>query len=237
MSGVVDWLAEERGSGAAADTGSAVHMGARAFHGPAKKDVAIALEVMRQALPKYPLADLGSAEQQFRLYARDRRNAEADVVLCEEEGVLILPTPPGSEEPVFVQGTLDQVRRERGALVLYDIKTGGSYEGSDMPPYHAAQLCAYQLLATQILSEPVRRCVVIRTKDYMKSRPGPVFWECPWTLEDARSLMDEVRLEVGRIRSGLIRITPSCEQCKYCPLTSIGNCFKRRVQLCPASQG
>ena len=225
MSAVADFLSELSESKPAADTGSAVHMAARAFHGPAKRDVAVSLEVMRQSLPKYPLADLGAAEQQFRFYAQDPRNKEAQIVLLEDESLLDIGGG------VFVQGTLDQVRKVRGGLVLSDIKTGSSLEGPDMLTYYCAQLCCYQVMATEVLSEPVARAQIIRTKDYLQRRQGPVFWEAPWALCDAKVILAEVAEIVRAVREGVIRITPTVEGCKWCSLGSVGNCVKRRMKL------
>jgi len=214
-------LALESDAGQAADTGSAVHMAARAFHTGCKGDVSASLEVMRRSLPKFPLADLGAAEQQFRCYAKDPRNKEAEIILCEaEHKIEVAPT-------IWVQGTLDQVRQERGGLVVDDIKTGGAYEGADMLPYHAAQLSAYMLMASDLLGERVRRCRIIRTKDYLKARPGPVFWEASWDYDSACRILEQVVAEVIRMRSNQVRITPSAEQCKYCPAGSLQNCIRR----------
>lgn len=228
MSAVVETM-QERDSGQAADTGTAVHFAAHMWHGQAGKNTNVALEVMRRSISRFPLADLGSAEQQFRRYAADRRNGDAEIVLSEKELILALAPPEGSDTQVFIQGTLDQVRRIRGVLTLVDIKTGGKYAGKEMLDYHCAQLCAYQVMATDFLGEKVREVCVLRTKDYIAARPGPAFHYASWTYEDALALMDAVRFEVGQVRSGRIRITPSCEQCAYCPAGGFQNCRRNKI--------
>jgi len=236
LGAVLEMLGESEG-GPAADTGSAVHYAARALHTEAKRDVAAALEAMREHLPDYPLADMGTADQHFRACARDPRNADANVVLCEEKIVVSLPAPEGDSSPVVITGTLDQVREARGVLTIWDIKTGGSYEGPEMLAYHAVQLMAYQVGASLLLKRDVAAAGVIRTRDYLKTdrsrkpKPGPVFWSASWTLADAREMMDQVRRIVGDIRMGNVRVSPSAENCKWCPGSGVANCLPRRKSL------
>ena len=225
---------EDRGQ--AADTGSAVHYAAKAFHTFAKGDVAAAIKAMEKNLPEYPLADLGTAEGHFRLYASDPRNKEAKIVLCEEKIEVRLEAPEGHIEEVVIQGTLDQVRQEGGRLVVCDIKTGASAgEGDDMLNYYAAQLAAYQVGAANLLKQHVSAAAIIRTRDYLKTdrkknpKPGPVFWYASWTYADALSLLEEVRRAVGDVRSGRISVAPSTENCKWCPGGGIGNCLRRKI--------
>lgn len=227
----------DNGSSQAADTGSAVHLAARAFHTTAKGDVATAIKAMEDNLPEYPLADLGTAEGWFRLYAGDLRNKNAKIVLCEEKIEVRLDAPEGHSETVVIQGTLDQVREENGRLVVCDIKTGASAgEGDDMLNYYAAQLAAYQVGAAQLLKQHVSGACIIRTRDYLKTdrrkknpKPGPVFWYASWTYRDAMSLLDEVRRIVGDVRSGQIAFAPSAENCKWCPGGGVGNCLRRKI--------
>src|SRR5690348_15014108 len=87
---VLKLLGEDE-AGQAADTGSAVHFAAKMFHTQARGDVAAALKAMAENLPEFPLADLGTAEAHFRLYAKDRRNQQAKIILCEEKISLTLP--------------------------------------------------------------------------------------------------------------------------------------------------
>ena len=229
-------LIGENESGQAADTGSAVHYAAKLFHTSAKGDVAKAIKEMERSLPEYPLADLGTAEGHFRLYASDPRNKDAKIVLCEEKIEVILPPPEGHSEEVVIQGTVDQVRQEGGRLVVCDIKTGASAgEGDDMLNYYAAQLAAYQVGAATLLKQHVSSAAIIRTRDYLKTdrkknpKPGPVFWYASWTYNDALALLEEVRRVVGDVRSGRISVSPSAENCKWCPGGGVGNCLRRKI--------
>lgn len=222
-------------SGQAADTGSAIHKAIAAFHTHTKGEIAAAMKVMEQHLPEYPLADLGTAEMHFRHYAKDPRNKEAKVVLCEEKLSLALPPPQGCTEAVEIHGTTDQVREEEGGLVVWDVKTGSSAEGHEMLSHHAAQLAAYQVGAAKRLGVPSVRAGIIRTKDYLKTdrqrkpKPGPVFWNASWRYSDAVLLLEEVRRIVGDVRSGRISTAPSSENCRYCIGGGIGNCLARRI--------
>lgn len=218
MSAVLAMVAEE-GSGGAADTGSAVHEAIRAFHTEAKRDIAAALRSMRDKLPTYPLADLGTAEEHFRHYAADPRNA-VHVEGCEKEVSLYL-----AEEEIVIVGHIDQIRPG----LVCDVKTGASHEGPEMLLYAAYQLAAYQCA----IGAP--RACIIRTRDYPMGRkriPGPVFWEAPWTLDDAWEMMAEVARTVSAIRRGEVRITASPEACRYCPAGNPGNCHTRRKEIC-----
>ena len=238
MGAVIEMIGDGT-SGPAADTGSAVHLAASAYHTVAAGDFAAAMKSMREHLPEYPLADLGAAEHQFRFYVADPRNT-ARVILCEAKIRIALPPPEGDStaSPVIITGQLDQVRESLGGvLTLYDLKTGGSMEGPAMLATHCAQLAAYQVGASVLLGRDVVGCGIIRTKDYLKldrkrqPKPGPVFWEAAWTLADARAILDEVRRVVGDIRSGKIRISPSAENCRYCPAVGVANCIARRKSL------
>lgn len=230
---LIEMMAESD-SGPAADTGSAVHLAVAEFHRN-RGDVAAAIKAMIDNLKEYPLADLGTAEGHFRCYAKDPRNAEARVILCEERICVRLPAPEGDTPAteIVINGTLDQVREEGGSLTVWDVKTGGMLEGIDMLPYHAAQLAAYQVGATLALARPVNRAGVIRTRDYLKTdrkkqpKPGPVFWQGPWSLADAKLILEHVRQVVGDIRRGQIAVAPSAENCRYCPAGNVANCLRR----------
>lgn len=236
LGAVLEMIGEDAGN-AAADTGSAVHRAARAYHTDARRDFAAAMAAMRAHLPEYPLADLGTAEEHFRQYARDPRNSGANVVLCEERIVLTLPPPEGDSASVIITGTLDQVRESRGVLTLYDIKTGGSLEGEDMLASYTPQLMAYQVGASAKLGRSVTSAAIIRTRDYLKTdrqrrpKPGPVFWHAGWTLADAVEMMEQVRRIVGEIRRGNVRVSPSAENCRWCPGAGVSNCLPRRKSL------
>jgi hypothetical protein len=227
-------MVEDEQAGAAADTGSAMHFAAQLWHTRLKGDARLAVAAMRMALERYPFADLDSAEDQFRRYAADPRNLAAKVVLVEAAVRVEIPPAPGDPTgaPVIVMGTVDQVREEPGGLRALDIKTGGKYEGPDMLDEHCLQLAAYQLGATYLLGREVRAASIIRTKDYLKTdrmkrpKPGPVFWEAPWSLDDCRALMRSVAAAVAEVRRGLFRHAPG-GHCRYCPAGGVAQCTKR----------
>lgn len=226
-------LAEDS-SGPAADTGTAVHAAAEHWH-KNTREFAAALKAMKDNLPRYPLADLGAAEQQFRHYCNDPRNQSANVILCEAKIQVILEAPEGDTSPVVINGTLDQVRQEGSALTVVDIKTGGSMEGQEMLDSHAAQLAAYMVGAAKLLGRPVYQAAILRTKDYLKTdrskkpKPGPVFWYASWGRKEADRMLEEVRRIIGRIRRGEVSFAPSAENCRYCPGGGVANCLGRMV--------
>lgn len=222
----------ENESGQAADTGSAVHRAAKSFHDLATKgDVAAAIRAMRASLNDYPFADLEAAGEQFFLYAKDPRNINAVVSLNETEVNLTLPPheTDKTQASIVIRGHVDQVRRMNGRLAVVDIKTG-SPEG-DMMLHHAAyQLAAYQLAAGVLLGQRIEHAFILRTKDYLKKKCGPVFWQAPWKLSDADRMMLAVRRMVARIRNG--EIDPIAgDHCRYCELGSIANCVPKLIQL------
>ena len=94
---------------------------------------------------------------------------------------------------------------------------------------HCLQLAAYQLGASELLGEPVREAGVIRTKDYLKTdrarnpKPGPVFYEAPWSYADVPLLLSAVARRVAEVRSGQVSPTPG-EDCKWC--IGIANCSR-----------
>jgi hypothetical protein len=186
---------------------------------------------MREALSLYPRADLDKAEEQFRLYAADPRNAGANVVLCEAKvQIEISPAEDDpTQAPIIVMGTLDQVREENGRLTIWDIKTG-SPDGLDMLRNHALQLAAYQIGAGQKLDCIVHHAGIIRTKDYLKTRTGPVFWHAPWAHQQANTMLESVRNIVSSVRRGNIWLGPG-DQCRYCAGNDVWNCEPKLQQL------
>lgn len=220
----------EDSAGQAADTGSAVHAAAHAFHLTEDKSVDLALAAMRQLAPgKFPLADLGEAARMFRAYAADPRNRDARMILAERQMELRLPAHPSDPtgQEVVIFGTMDQVREGPGGEPeLHDIKTGKSYDGPHMGPEHCFQLAAYQKGASEILGRPVREAYVIRVQDYMKPRSvGPVFWPVPWRWSDVDDILDLVRQEVARVRMGLVMARPG-KHCDWCPAGGISSCLQ-----------
>jgi hypothetical protein len=227
-------------SGPAADTGSAVHMAANAFHSlksKAKGNARLSVGVMRAALSEYPLADLDAAEKTFLRYSEDERNKEAEIVLCE--GKVNCTLPPWKDDPtqeeIYLIGTLDQIRRVDGRLVCCDIKNGQRLDGFEMIHSHALQLAAYQLAASKLIGERVDRACIIRTQDYVRQgkrgkalQDGPVFWNCPWSLSQAVTMLDSVRRVVASVRRGGVYAAPN-EGCRWC--IGIGECLPKLEAL------
>lgn len=207
--------------GKAADTGSAVHAAAASWHG--QKDLRSAIRDMRARIGEYPMADLAESERQFRHYASDPRNADAELVLCEAKISLTLPPAPEDPtgSPVVIVGRLDQVRRTPAGLVACDIKTG-SPRGWDMLQQHRLQLYAYQVGASLLLGEPVTSAAVIRTKDYYEAA-GPVFWNGAWSLAQAEAGLRRLTHLVAAVRAGRIHNAPG-EACRFCPYGSPDSC-------------
>jgi hypothetical protein len=227
------WVAKmfaiaEDSAGAAADTGSAVHHAAAVWHDT--KDVAAAVSSMKANLNKFPFANVESAAEQFFLYSKDPRNS-GPIILCEKEVRLSLPAheTDKTQAPILIVGHLDQVRRVNGRLAVYDIKTG-SPEGPEMLANHAYQLAAYQLAAAVLCGEIVPGAWVIRTKDYLKKKPGPVFWQAPWSHRQLGVFTDAIRRRVAAIRNGDIDAIPG-ESCRWCPFGNVGACTERLIEL------
>lgn len=230
---------EESVAGQAADTGSAVHMAARAWHTLCGKDTRAALAVMQGALGQYPQADLDSAAEQFQWYAKDPRNQEAEIILCEAQVTVAIPPceDDPTEEEVCIVGHVDQVRKEGNNLIVWDIKTGKRLYGLDMLNEYAFQLVGYQLAAEGALKQPVKGAGIIRTQDYlMKARdrrtpnPGPVFWKAPWRYRDLPGITRAITRVVSMIRQGKLYIGPG-EHCRWCKLGGVGNCVPELIQL------
>lgn len=230
MQTVLSMREEDGDSNEAADTGSAVHFAVAMYHTHAKGDSALAASAMRAALDRYPLADCDKAETQFHWYCKDSANA-CEMFAVEKRVAFTIPAAPfdPTKEAIYVIGTLDQIRRVKGKLWLWDIKTG-SPEGPDMVHAACLQLCAYWHGAEQVFGEHIHGCGIIRTKDYVKTdytrktrKPGPVFYEAPWTRADVLRKLSAVQNTVADIRSGRYDARPGEDICKWCRF-GIGNC-------------
>lgn len=231
-SGLMMLLGEESGGGKAADTGSAVHFAARAWHTVANKDTAKALKIMQMGIANYPFADLDTAADHFQGYAADPRNQEATCLFVEEKIQVTLPPaeddPTGQEIVIF--GTLDQLRIDPASNVLtvVDIKTGRP-DGLEMIAEHCLQLCAYQLGAAAKLSRPVLNAVILRTQDYLKRSPGRVFYPGSWRFSHCRPMLDCVRAVVAQLRRGRVHVAPSADACRWC--IGVANCVPALEEL------
>lgn len=220
----------------AADTGDAIHVAVQKWHELARADEALAY--MRRAHPNtFPLADIAEAEKVFQAYITDPRNPPEATFKVEFPVELSIPCHDldATKQPIVIVGTGDQLRRDRGVLKYWDVKTGEP-EAWDMLHDYALQLSAYCVAGTQTLGEPVHPGGIIRTKTYRKRgvKPGSaidgVFINVPWTLEDCRLLLESIRLDVAVIRSGELIPRPG-KHCGYCPAKSMPNCLAKMKRL------
>lgn len=223
--------------GVAAQTGSLVHLGVAAFHTYKKDKIQAGLAAMQDGLSNFPLADIGDAKRHYSLYTQDPRNINANVVACEQLVKLSLPPHPEDPtgKPVVIQGTLDQIRlRDDGRLAVYDLKTGKT-AGWAMIHDYAYQQAAY-VLAARASGWPdatpgaLIRTWGYRTKEAVLPSPDGVFWYYTITVNDLDFLMERVRLEVARVRSGLLQFGPG-PHCTFCPLGGLDRCVDTAKQL------
>jgi hypothetical protein len=214
-------------SGPAAHTGNLAHAAVEHWHRDAGKDLGAAVAAMRARLSEFPLGDCIDAERHFRDYATDPRNAAAEVVANELPVEVTLKM--GRRKPIRIIGKLDQIRRVNGRLRLYDVKTG-AVQGWDMLNEYAYQMAAYCVGATAKLGEDVHPGALIRTQGYRRrgvnpaASPDGVFWECPYTLDDCRVLLDAVTVIVEQIRKGNVWQGPG-PHCNWCPAKGLEGCL------------
>jgi hypothetical protein len=220
-------------SGPAADTGSAVHRAAQLLH--LGKDIADSLGGMQEGLAKYPRADLGDAAKLFLAYARDIRNRDARVILCEEPIRFTIEAaqddPTG--EPIQVIGTLDQVREDEwGRLKLYDIKTS-KRDPNEIRIESMFQMAAYCVGATVKLGRPVDPGAIIMPRQYKGSDPSTanVFFNYTFKLPDTEYILEPLRARVAEIRRGHVYHMPTVEGCKWCPQRMSDVCLPKLVKL------
>lgn len=228
------WI--EDTSGKAADTGSSLHRGIAEWHLKAK-DVNSAVKSLRDSIAEFPLADLDDAEKQFRAYIADPRNIAAVVPFVETKvEIAIAPAKHDpTEQMIYIQGTLDQIRQSEyqpDVWEVWDVKSSARDIGSILHAY-TFQLAAYTLAGVKLVpkGKRLRPGGFIRTRSYLKrgidpaSSPPGVFIHVPWDLEHCNRLLDAVRNQVALIRgAGPIHIGPG-EHCNYCPAKGIDSCL------------
>lgn len=225
-----DLISDEGGK--AAQTGSLVHLGVEAFHQGRKKSTC---EKRIRTSKEFPEGDRDEAIRHFDAYVRDPRN-QTTPVKVEEKIELTLDPPDGSDLPIRVFGTLDQIREVNGEWYLFDVKTG-KVQGWDMVNDYAYQVAAYCVGATKTFGRPVHPGALIRTQGYFKrgqfppeTEPDGVFFEIPWKLDQCYTLLEMVRRQVGLIRQGHPTIGPGAH-CNWCPAGGIGGCIVELGEL------
>jgi hypothetical protein len=237
MKHVLTYLGEAADApGEAAETGSVAHAAIAAYHRAPdhREGVEAGLAAIRDAcLDRFRRASPEDAARHFADYAADPRHSAAEVVAIERAVRLVLP--PAESDPtgreVVIEGTLDQVRRHEGRLLVFDVKTGAT-PGWQMLHDHLFQVVAYAAAATAGLGEPVEPGYLIRTQGYRKKgirpadAPEGVFWPFGLTPDHCRVYLDQVRELVGQVRAGAVRFGPG-PHCTYCPLGGIWGCTAR----------
>jgi hypothetical protein len=218
-------------SGAAADTGSAGHVGVATWHNNGK-DRDAAVKALRESVAKFPLANLDDAERFFRAYTEDPRNYTAEVVAVEKKvEVTIAPAPQDpTQEPIYIIGTLDQIRKEWGRLYVWDLKFSSRSVLSILHDY-TFQLAGYTTAARNEYPN-VEPGGFINPKSYFKRGAKPassgetdsVFIQVAWTFAECSKLLDAVRNRVAEIRGGHVALGPG-DHCNYCPAKGIDRCL------------
>lgn len=228
---VLQFLEAEDSSGPAAQTGSLVHEAVAAFHlePDASKKIAAAVSTLQSAAKKFPLAESNEARLYLEPYVSDPRNANAEILAVERKVTLTLDPHPldPTGNPVVIRGTLDQIRRVNGVTVVDDLKTGRT-EGWAMIHDYAYQQAAYCLAARESGfpdAQPGRliRCYGYRTRTAKLPSPDGVFWQLPFSVAQARALLDRVRLQVALVRRGEVDFGPG-PQCSYCVYKGLDGC-------------
>lgn len=224
-------------SNMAADTGSAVHAMAHAFHQTPQgaQQIVEAMRALDAALVKFPFADRHEAELHFTPYSLDPRNSFAVIVASEIPVTVRIPPHriDHTKRDIIINGTLDQIREENGVLNVVDIKTGKP-SGYEMVHNYAYQQAAYLLGAKQA-GYNVRGAFLLRTWGYRARNaelpsPAGVFWAMPYLIDDIGILMSKIALNVALIRAGEIDFGPGAH-CTYCPHGGLHGCIPKAKEL------
>jgi hypothetical protein len=218
-------------SGPAADTGNLAHSAIDHWHKNGQKD-GEAIDYMRSRLKTFPKGKIDEAEKYVTPYFADPRNQEAEVVYCEYPVHFTIREAEGDPfGPIYVRGTLDQIRRnkEEGWLELWDVKTGDKYSGWEMLHVYAAQQAAYVLAGSNVLDQPVHPGGIIRPYGYRvrgADLPSPigVFFHSSWDIAGCHTILAAVRERVRDVRQGKCFPT-SGEHCNSCPAGGLSSCI------------
>lgn len=200
------WLDDQPGE--PAHTGSALARAVELWHnGRSLEEVLerVRVEAFHGARP-FPLANMQDVRDMLSAYVADARNARELVVAVEKrcKGEVY----PG----LWVTGILDQRRVDD---TIWDVKSGKWAA----PAEYAAQICAYSKL------EGCRPGGIIKTRDYTKREPGPVFYALPFDDQDVMTVLRGVAVELDRIRRGEVVARP-CLSCRWCAWGGYESCLK-----------
>ena len=222
-------------AGEAAATGSAAHAGIAAYHRSLTHEEGLeaGLAAVRASLESFPRADLNNAAQHFTQYVADPRHQTAKIIAVERPVRLVLP--PADDDPtglnIVIEGTIDQIRREDGRLIVVDVKTGGT-PGWQMLHDYLFQIAGYAAAATAELGETVEPGYLIRTQGYRRKGVNPaeapegIIWPLRLSLTQCQIYLDQVRGLVAQVRAGSVRFGPGMH-CSYCPMQGIWTCTAR----------
>lgn len=205
----------------AAQTGSLIHLGINVYHKERKNEL-LALTAMAVAQAQFPLSNGAKAKKHFEQYTRRERKEWGEIILCEEKVRFQIPpaTYDPTQEEIYVEGTLDQLRKVSDGLLLVDVKTG-SKRAAEMIHYYAMQIVAYQYAAQQMYPGELVKAAILRTADFIYG--GPVLHFVPWEPHQTAAILETVRHEVAQVRAGRVVLRPG-GHCQYCPARGIGNC-------------
>lgn len=230
--------APERSSSPAADTGSMAHFAISLYHTGKGADDAVKEMKAAKSL-HFPLADEDEAEKFFRSYARDPRNAPEAVENAELQIRFSLPPHPldPTGEPIWFQGTTDQVRRASEETVeVWDYKTGKD-EGVVLLHEHLLQLAGYSRGVENTLGQRVVDSGIIRARGYHRrgvdppeAQPHGVFFHSCLDSVQIDTLLFRVRAIVAGVRRGEPLFGPG-PYCNHCPYEGTSVCIPKGISL------
>lgn len=232
---------EDDEGGVAAQTGSVTHAGIAAYH-QEKGRLAIRKEAawnaIAQAAAQFPLADKDEVRLFITPYMDDPRNYNAEMLAVEMPVEFTLPPhpldPTGTD--IYVQGTLDQIRKMPGFRnpLVCDYKSGKK-TGWEMLHDYATQIAAYTHGARQMGFPTVEPGYIIRGYGYRvrgAAHPSPdgVFWASPFKLVDVPDILETVQLGVALIRLGYYNFNPG-PHCTFCEFGGLTGCRETQQKL------
>lgn len=211
----------ERQSKAAADTGSLLHAAVEAYH-RSKNNKKKGEAALQDKLSDFPKADTKKAAKWYAQYTEDKKNQTAVVTHLEHEVQLKLPPHPldTTKQPVYIKGTLDQVRNNE----VWDIKTSSVKQIHEVMHDYLYQQAAYLLAARQTIGDHIQHGGLIWIPSYEKRYSNP-FQKLPLDVELAEQLMLAVTERVALIRQGEVAVTPSDVACSWCPINPWPKCL------------
>lgn len=251
---------EDTDGGPAAQIGSLTHEGVAEFHrfrGPILKRKKAAWDAIKAHAGRFPLADPTEVRLHLTPYMEDPRNINAeiwvhpmpqgtgkrtklvDTLMVEQKVQFTLPPHPCdvTQELIYVEGTLDQIRNVNGLPIIHDYKTGKK-TGWEMIHDYAIQIAGYCYGARQLGIKscqpgPIIRGMGYRTKEVQELKilsPDGVFFHNPFRWEDVELILENVRMHIGLLRSGQVQFGPG-PHCTYCEFGGLSGCLQKWKDL------